>query len=178
MISRNKNKTTKTQVVPLKLLISVQSGRSYLMAYSSKFNRINSFRTDNIISVKAENVSERFDELREKLAGMLPHMWGVSTQSTSGARMEEVSFTIHYKDDEQYIINRLEREKRFGTVEHIDSNTAGFSMTVFDSGELIPWIRTFIGRITEIHFSDKILEEQFRKDINDMYALYGIGGDE
>ena len=51
-------------------------------------------------------------------------------------------------------------------------------MTVFDSGELIPWIRTFIGRITEIHFSDKILEEQFRKDINDMYAIYGIGGDE
>ena len=178
MMSRNKNKTTKTRVVPLKLLISVQSGRSYLMAYSPRFNRINSFRTDNIISVKAENVSERFDELRDKLAGMLPHMWGVSTQSTSGAREEEVSFTIHYKDDEQYIINRLEREKRFGMVEHIDSNTARFSMTVFDSGELIPWIRTFIGRITEIHFSDKILEEQFRKDINDMYAIYGIGGDE
>ena len=178
MMSRNKNKTTKTRVVPLKLLISVQSGRSYLMAYSPGFNRINSFRTDNIISVKAENVSERFDELRDKLAGMLPHMWGVSTQSISGVRMEEVSFTIHYKDDEQYIINRLEREKRFGTVEHIDSNTARFSMTVFDSGELIPWIRTFIGRITEIHFSDKILEEQFRKDINDMYALYEIGGDE
>ena len=74
MMSRNKNKTTKTQVVPLKLLISVQSGRSYLMAYSPGFNRINSFRTDNIISVKAENVSERFDELRGKFAEMLPHM--------------------------------------------------------------------------------------------------------
>ena len=51
-------------------------------------------------------------------------------------------------------------------------------MDVFDSSEVIPWIRTFICRIMDIQFSNKELENQFKKDIEDMNRLYGIGGDE
>ena len=59
-------------------------------------------------------------------------------------------------------------------MERIDSNTSRFSADVYDCGELVPWIRTFICRIEEIHFSDKELEEQFKKDIEEMYLLYDI----
>ena len=88
--------------------------------------------------------------------------------------MEHVDFTVHYGDDEQFIHTRLEREKRCGTVERIDGNTSRFSADVYDCGELVPWIRTFICRIEEIHFSDKELEDQFKKDIKEMYLLYDI----
>lgn len=175
-ISRHKDRISENHVVPLRIMISVQSGRQYLMAYTPRFKRITSFRIDNIVSVKLNDVSERFDELREKLDGMIPHMWGVSTQSTSGDRMEHVEFTVRYADDETHIHRRLEREKRCGTVEKINKNTSRFSADVFDSSELVPWIRTFICRITDISFSNKQLEEQFKEDIQEMYALYGLKG--
>ena len=64
-------------------------------------------------------------------------------------------------------------------MEVLDDNHARFTADVFDSSELIPWIRTFICRITEISFSAKKLEEQFRKDMESMYEMYGLeGGDE
>ncbi len=160
-INRQKNRVSEKEVVPLQIMISVQNGRQYLMAFTPKRNRIRSFRTDNIVSVKAGDVSPDFDELREKLAHMKPHMWGVSTQSRSGRRLEHVEFTVHYAEDEQHIHRRLEREKRCGLVEKLDQNTSRFSADVYDASELVPWIRTFICRITDIHFSDQNLEEQF-----------------
>lgn len=174
MLSRDKDKFTESCVVPLKIMISVQNGRQYLMAYVPRFRRITSFRADNIISVTLEEISEQFDKLQETLKSMLPHIWGVSTQSRFGERLEHVEFTVHYADDEQHIRNRLEREKRCGTVEHLDNNTSRFSADVFDSLEMIPWIRTFICRITDIHFSNKELEAQFKDDLKAMYALYGL----
>ena len=177
-INRHKDRISENHVVPLRIMISVQSGRQYLMAYAPRFKRITSFRTDNIVSVKLDDVSDRFDELREKLDGMVPHMWGVSTQSTSGQRMEHVEFTVKYADNEKHIHGRLEREKRCGTVEKTDNNTSRFSADVFDASELVPWIRTFICRITEYSFSNKDLEAQFKEDIEEMYRLYGLeGGD-
>ena len=177
-INRHKDRITENHVVPIKIMISTQSGRQYLMAYAPGFKRVTSFRTDNIVSVKIDEISDRFDELQEKFENMLPHMWGVSTQSRYGNRMEHVEFTVHYEDDEQHIRNRLEREKRCGLVEHLDGNNSRFSEDVFDASELVPWIRTFICRITDIHFSNTELEAQFKNDINDMYVLYGLGGDE
>ncbi len=169
---------TENHVVPLKIMISVQSGRQYLMAYAPHFKRITSFRTDNIVSVKIDEISSRFDEFQSVLEGMIPHMWGVSTQSRSGDQMEHVEFTIRYSDDERHIPRRLEREKRCGSLEHLDNNTSRFTAEVYDSSEIIPWIRTFICRIVSINFSNKELEEQFKNDIDEMYAMYGLeGGD-
>mgnify|MGYP001198357797 CR=1 FL=1 len=90
---------------------------------------------------------------------------------------ESVQFTVYYSDEEEFIHNRLEREKRCSTVERLDNNHSRFSANVYDSSELIPWIRTFICRITDINFSNKELENQFKNDIKEMYKLYGIKED-
>ena len=176
MDNRRNGRNVESRVVPLRLMISVQGGRQYLMAYVPRFKRIMSIRTDSIVSVRADDVCRSFDELRDKLNGMLKHIWGVSTQSSSGDRMEHVEFTIRYGADEGHIHRRLEREKRCGTVEKLDVNTSRFSADVFDANELVPWIRTFICRITDVSFSNKDLEAQFRNDIKEMYALYGLDG--
>ncbi|MCR4946061.1 MAG: WYL domain-containing protein [Lachnospiraceae bacterium] len=178
-INRHKDRITEQHVIPLQIMISVQSGRQYLMAYTPRFDRITSFRIDNIVSVKIDEKSEKFDDLRETFENLRPHIWGVSTQSRSGERMGHVEFTVHFGDDEQHIHRRFEREKRCGTVERIDQNTSRFTADVFDVSEMVPWIRTFICRITDIHFSDKELEAQFKQDIEDMYEMYDLkGGDE
>ena len=172
--NRHKEHVSESHVVPLRVMVSVQSGRQYLMAYAPRFRRILSFRTDHITSIKIGEVSERFDQMRQKLDEMQKHMWGVSTQNRWGNCMEHVEFTIRYGAGEKHIPKRLEREKRCGTVEHLDENTSKFTEDVYDARELIPWIRTFICRITEIHISNEKLEEQFLEDIKAMYALYGL----
>ena len=174
-VSRRRERISESRVIPLRIMISVQSGRQYLMAYVPVFRRITSFRIDSIISVRDDGPCECFDVFREKLDGIRNHIWGVSTQGRSGDLIEHVEFTIRYGDDEKHIPKRLEREKRCGTVEHIDGNTSRFSADVYDAEELVPWIRSFICRITGIRFSDERLQKQFEGDLEAMYAMYGIG---
>ena len=178
MLQKRTGNKTKMKVIPLQIFISVQSGRQYLMAYSQQFKRISSFRLDRIISVKIKKEDKDFEELRKKLKHMKKHIWGVSTTSRSGERMETVEFTVHYEENEPYIHQRLEREKRCGKVKKIDDHTSRFYAEVYDASELVPWIRTFLCRITEIHFSNKILETQFKRDIQKMYELYDLEGGE
>ena len=41
---------------------------------------------------------------------------------------------------------------------------------------MLPWIRTFISRITQMNFSDRTAENKFKADITEMYRMYGIDG--
>lgn len=173
-VVNRKETVSEIKVLPLQIFISVQNGRQYVMAYEQKHKQISSFRIDNIVKIIPGNISDRLEELRGQLEKMKSHMWGVSTQSRSGMRMEMVTFTVRYGYGEQHIHQRLEREKRCGYVEKIDDHTSRFYAEVYDASELIPWIRTFLCRITEIHFSNAVLEAQFRRDIENMYRLYEV----
>ncbi len=173
-VVNRKETVSEIKVLPLQIFISVQNGRQYVIAYEQKHKRISSFRIDNIVKITPGNTSDRLEELRGQLEKMKSHMWGVSTQSRSGMRMEMVTFTVRYGYGEQHIHQRLEREKRCGYVEKIDDHTSRFYAEVYDASELIPWIRTFLCRITEIHFSNAVLEAQFRRDIENMYRLYEV----
>lgn len=71
----------------------------------------------------------------------------------------------------------MEREKRHGTVEILDDRTCRFTADVYDASELLPWLRTFIGRIVELKCSDPMVTDTFHEDLRRMSALYGGGGD-
>ena len=79
---------------------------------------------------------------------------------------------------ENYILQRLKREKRNGIITQIDDITYQFSIDIYETYEIIPWIRTFIGRIKQLNFSNRTLENQFKQDILKMYDLYQIKGSE
>ena len=163
------------RLLPLKIFVSAQNGRRWVMAYSFELHEIRAYRLDYIESVVQGEVCPRFDELRGVLDEMQRHMWGVAC-GRSG-QTEHVEFTVYIGDGEEHIYRRLLREKRCGTVERIDGHTARFTAEVRDAGEMIPWIRTFIGRLIQLDLSDRTLENQLRADIESMYGMYGIGGD-
>ena len=177
-INRHKDRILENHVVPLSIMISAQSGRQYLMAHVPRFRRITSFRLDSILSVKADEICEWYDDLKARFERMRPHIWGVSTQNHSGENLEFVEFTVCWRDDETHIPERLEREKRNGTVERLPGNRSRFSVWVYDSKELIPWMRSFLCRITDVRFSNETLQEQFAADLGEMYEMYGITGEE
>ena len=179
-MSRLADGPRKNRIVPLRIFISVQSGRQHLIAYQPDFNSFRAFRIDYLSDVKIEEPTPRFDELRAELDRMQSKMWGVSVYKDryGNDRTERVEFTVKLSEGEEYIARRLEREKRVGKVEKLDEYTYRFSAEVYDTGEMIPWIRTFICRITELRFSNRALENQFRRDLEKMYRMYGIEGAE
>ena len=175
-MSRRKDIPRRNRVVPLRIFISAQSGRQHLFVYMPDFNSFNSLRIDYLSNVKLEDPTPRFDELRAELDRMQNKMWGVSVKRNKwgNEHLEHVEFTIKVQENEEYIAKRLEREKRIGTVEKLDEHTYRFSADVYDTSEMIPWIRTFICRIDKMNFSNRTIENQFKKDLEAMYRMYGI----
>lgn len=175
-MSRRADESRRNRIIPLRIFISVQSGRQHLLAYQPDFNVIKSFRVDYLSDVKIEEQTPRFDELRAELDEMQSKMWGVTVKKNRYGEesIEHVEFTIKVAENEDHIFRRLEREKRVGQIEKIDSYTYRFTADVYDTSEMIPWLRTFICRITELHFSNRTLENQFKRDMEKMYRMYGI----
>jgi len=175
-MSRRRDLPRRNRIVPLRVFISVQSGRQHLLAYLPDYDHFQSYRIDYPSNVKLEEPTPRFDELRAELDRMQGKMWGVSVKRNKWGteRLEHVEFTVKISDDEEHIVRRLEREKRIGTVEKLDEYTYRFSADVYDSSEMVPWIRTFICRIVDMKFSNRAQENKFKEDLSEMYRMYGI----
>ncbi len=175
-LSRRSNRLRTIRLVPLKLYISAQNGRQNLIAYHCKAGRLNSYRLDYLSNIRIEEeVCEDFDALRDRLRRAEGHMWGVNCKKNRKA-VEHVEFELRVGEDEEFIVRRLEREKRCGRVEKVDENHYRYIADVFDTREMVPWIRTFLCRITRMNFSNRTVENQFKADIEEMYRMYGLDG--
>lgn len=177
-ISQRDKRETVIHALPLKVLISVQSGRQYILIYDIQKGNIYTLRIDYIKNIKIENEFPQYDCIQKRGEDLIANAWGVSTNKRRGA-LEHIEFTLFFEEGEKHIPKRLDREKRCGSVEMLDENHCRFTADVCDSNELVPWMRTFICRITDLKMSNKIVEKVFRDDIEAMNRLYGIeGGDE
>lgn len=156
---------------PVKIYVSTQTGRQYLLCYYKEEDRFIFIRTDNITDVKIGSIDPDFYKYMESYKDFEKYRWGVSLRN--GQKTDTVEMIIHIEDDEKYIVNRLFREKRCGKVEHIDENTYRYRAEVYDALEMIPWIRTFIGRIDSLESSDPELKARINADIDKLYAVYG-----
>ena len=178
---RRKKKERQMLIVPLRVYISVQSGRQYVMSYLPENDSIESLRLDRMSQVKLSDPVPRFDELRARLDGMQKYIWGVSVSRAAFIhnRTETVEFTVKVDKGEEFIVNRLYREKRVGTVESLGDGLYRFFAEVYDTREMLTWIRTFICRIVDIKFSNPTVAQVFHDDLRKMYKAYGVdvGGD-
>lgn len=177
-LNHKREEPRRTSVLPLRIFISTQSGRQHLLAYQYGGKCFVSLRLDYLSRVKLEGVDPRFAELREMLDDAETKMWGVNIKRGKfGDYLESVSFVVKINPGEEYIVKRLEREKRIGRVEKLDECTYRFSAEVYDTWEMVPWIRTFISRIESMNFSNRTVENRFKDDIREMYRMYGIDGE-
>ena len=172
---RRSNHPRTLRLVPLRIYISAQNGRQNLIAYHEQGGQLRSYRLDHMSNIKLLEPCGQFDTLRQYLQRAEPHIWGVNCKRNI-LHTEHVEFDIRIAEDEQYILQRLEREKRCGQITKLDEQHYRFSADVFDTAEMIPWIRSYLCRITRLNFSNRTLENQFKADLQEMYRLYGIDG--
>lgn len=158
-------------ICPLQIYISTQGGREYLLCYHYRFKKLMFFRLDYIQKVEATVVEKKYDTYMGYCQKFRSHLWG--TSGGAGFNVDHLEMTLHFDDDELHIPSRLEREKRNGRVEIVDQNTCKYIVDTYDASELLPWIRTFIGRIEKIECSDQTVVTRFYQDLEKVYSLYG-----
>ncbi|MGN1137069.1 MAG: WYL domain-containing protein [Oscillospiraceae bacterium] len=174
---KNGNKINST-AIPLKIHSSVQTGRNYLIMYNEPQKRLFSARLDSIKSVKIGEVCDEYDRYYEFYQNNECYLWGTSFgKERKHGQTEHIHMEILIDENkEQFILKRLEREGRNGTITKLEDGRYAYDADVFDANEMSPWIKTFIGRIAAFDTTNTDLKDKFYNDIQRLYDMYG--GDE
>ena len=172
---KKKREANEMRVVPLLILQSAQNGRAHLLCYGEESDRFYTMRIDYLSSVKICAPCKEFESLRERVREVENFIWGVNVHPKLDlSSLETVGFTVSIERGEEYVISRLEREKRCGALTPLGGGSYRFSAEVFDSTEAVPWVRSFIGFITELSFSRKSIERDLMQSIYATAEKYGI----
>lgn len=167
----SKQEDMHSTVFPLRVYISTQNGRQYVCAWDPEKDCLQTFRLDNIRSVRLLDVEGNAERYFREYEASRSKIWGVSLGDR--AHTERLTMVIYAGRGEEYIIRRLEREKRCAELERLDDYRWRLTAEVYDAKEMIPWIRTFIGRIQSLKCSNPEIEEIFRRDLESMWGVYG-----
>ena len=162
-------------VFPLRLYVSTQTGRQYLLGWHYRSRRMLFFRLDAVRRVTPGAPEPDAARFQDACARFQQHLWGVSAGSERGTA--HIELTVRAGEDEAHIPRRLQRERRCGTVERISPDVWRFTADVYDAMEMLPWLRTFLGRIVSLECSDTRVTDAFYADLAEMAALYGGNDD-
>lgn len=168
------------EAVPMQILTSAQTGRRYLAGYIPEQKRFHAFRLDFIRNVRRTEPEPAFDALKEIYHRNLAHVFGVSfgMRRDTGA-VSPVKLTVRLDEHtEGYILERLEREKRIGTLERTGEGLYTLTFDAFDPNEVMHWAKTLIGRIVSVEGGTRQVVGRFYYDICRMRDLYGGDADD
>lgn len=157
--------------VPLKIFVSTKTGRRYICLYLPKIERFNNFRLDSIKKVKTLESVPSYEEHKEALKRNLPKLFGVSFGNDHVNDWIKLTLSID-EERENFVLERLKREGKGGILTKVAANTFTYEKEVFDGNEMMPWIKTFIGRIISFESNNDYLKGKFYHDIRQMIEMY------
>ena len=163
---------------PLKVYSSTRTGRQYVLVdniRSKEEQTLQFIRLDRIKTIRIDKADPLFVSRLQKTEKVIPYLWGTKLLSRS-TKAYRVSMTISAAPSEAFIVERLRREGRGGSVEILDGNRCRYEKSVFHPEEMLPWIRTFYGRILSFECDDTSMKQRVLDDIRDMYGLCSGGG--
>ena len=159
-----------TEVCPVRFYLSTQTGRQYLLGLNRDNRRFEFVRLDRIHSVRAGAPVLDPEKLEARWAEWSRTQWGVST---GGGKTDRVTMVVFAGPWERHIVQRLQREKRLGTVTQVDEQHWKYEAEVSNAEEMLHWVRTFIGRIESFECSNPAVMERWRNDLQKMAEMYG-----
>ena len=123
---------------------------------------------------KAEQAGQEpeWAELERSGRQFVRYLWGIGAGSGKKSRLDHVELDLYAGLEEPYIPERLRREKRQGKVIQVSSTVWRFSIDVYDAREMLPWLRTFMGRILRLECSNPQVTRRFWRDLDRLRAMY------
>ncbi len=160
------------KVLPLTILNNIASGRRYLAIYRYKGRVYDTVRLDRIVTCQLLDVATDMEQHYTMLDYHLSKAWG-GVSINKGQPIETLRMEIRVLEGkEDYIVERLRREGRHGTVTRVDQDVYEYTIRATDISEMMPWIRTFTGRIISLECSNRIVQKRFYDDLKTVLAMY------
>ena len=159
---------------PVKIYISTETGREYAVFWSHSESRFYLTRIDRILQVSLLDENPQWDHLCAAFQELAPHIWGMSSRSEGGkAELQWLEMDILLEPHEQFILQRLQREKRSASLTKLEEGRYRIRAEVFDPYEMMPWILSFTGRIARLESSDLRVKTHYREFLRSWEELYG-----
>ena len=159
--------------IPLKIFVSTRTGRRYLCLYHKRGQRLANLRLDSIKKLVLMDSVPSYEEYQHILSQNLSKVFGVSFGNVHTMDYIKLTLSIH-EPTENFILKRLEREGRNGRITRVAENIYTYEAEVFDGNEMIPWIKTFTGRILYFDSNNSYLKRKFYQDIQRLAAMYNL----
>lgn len=161
----------RTTLIPLKILSNTKTGRRYVAIYNARNKKFSTVRLDYIKDVTFVEEFPEFDSVCAEYQHLLKGSFSITHRKTES--LQQVKMLLYIDEmTEQFVIERIKREGKDGIITKIDENIFEYTIEVTDTLEMVPWLRTFTGRIIELEGSESRVIAQFKRDINTMIALY------
>ncbi len=166
-------KEIKMKLFPLKIFVSTNTGRRFLIGFSPKKNNFSFYRLDYIKDVKIEEKAkkEEIEYYRRSYNRSLPYCFTVSIYNDEKTEHFEMVLRIDEKN-EAYVLNRLKNEARNGIITKIAQDTFKYEIDVYSTLELMPWVKTFIGYILKLSGDNEYVISCFYKELEEMAKCY------
>lgn len=158
--------------IPVGIFVSVQSGRRYVCLYTQRNKRFHTYRLDYIKKVELLKPAASFNTYKKELDGLKEMCWGVSFGDMLQGEILRMKLRID-EEKEGYVLERLKREGRMGTVSHIDKDTYLYTACLLDISETMAWVKSFTGRILSLEGTDQKAIDFFYRDMERMATMYG-----
>lgn len=166
IITRLDGVDSETHAVPLKILLNQQNGREYAACFDIKHQLFSNCRMDQIVkveSIKRGYKENEFLNLQKDVNDRLRNTWNVNFYQNNVP--QRVELVLYVENDEQFVLRRLQREGHGGKLEYLGEHRYRYSHAVYDPGEMIPWIKSFIGRIVSVWIEDKEWDLSLHNDL-------------
>ncbi len=174
--SKRRNEIREYETIPFLIAMSTENGRGYLLGRDIRSRHFNMYRLDRIQSVEKGAFATQKAELVEEAREFTSHLWNAS--SGRNRTLDHLEMTLRIEPQEEHILQRLAREGKQGHVEPAGENQYRFVINVYDALEMLPWLRTFTGRIEKLSCTNPEVEKMFYEDMQSMYAMYLKNGGE
>ena len=159
------------EIIPLRIAMSTETGRGYLLAAEMSHRRLNMYRLDRIEEITPGEVAAEKAKYMSEVEVYIKYLW--NTSSGRNQSTYHLEMILHIEDSDEHILRRLEREGKHGSITALEDNRYRYSIDVYDAGEMIPWIRTFTGRIEKLSCTNPSVTETFYHDLDALYDMYG-----
>jgi hypothetical protein len=162
--------TSQKVLSPYKIKYDVRHGRFYLISFNKAAKCIVS-RVDRIEGVELLDETFAREAYHSKFQAQMQYSWS-TVALPAGKEPEKVKLEICVNEPaESYIVDKIKNEAPAGIMEKVRDGLYHFSLHVSDSGELIPWIRSYTGNIRVLESAD--LAERVASDWKEMLLSYG-----
>lgn len=158
-------------IIPIKIIHECTYSRQYLLYYRVNNECIRTKRIDKIVSVDIKATVEDLDLNRAyQEAEAMDNAWCVSNV---GCIPDEVKIEFYINEEtELYVLERIKREGKNGTLKKVESGVYLFTIKVSDPLEMTPWIRSFGERAKVVYSKDGSLQKHIIEDYERTIAKY------